>query len=344
MSNPNVRQLIQTISNRGLAAFAQLFSENSPNFLRVLMYHRVDEADHRQHLDPCTLSATPDGFLEQITYLKANHSVVSIHDVQAAIENKRKLPRRAVLITFDDAYDCFEKHAWPVLRQSGLPATLFIPTHFPGNRRSRFWWDTLYETIFFASSPELNTPLGRLPVQNKSQRTETHRLLTREYINSTAAEATELIASLLQKNDVRSRENNIMTWDGIRKLVAQGLDLGAHTQTHPLLGQMKHAMATREIVESIDEIQTQTGYKSNAFAYPGGSFNRETIEICKIAGCLTAFTTCRGANDIRTVDPFQIRRINVGRRATIAKIQTQLLLRHRWINSLFKQPIGGKLR
>jgi peptidoglycan/xylan/chitin deacetylase (PgdA/CDA1 family) len=38
--------------------------------------------------------------------------------------------RPAVAVTFDDAYDNFRRHAWPVLAELAIPVTLFVPVGF----------------------------------------------------------------------------------------------------------------------------------------------------------------------------------------------------------------------
>lgn len=39
-------------------------------------------------------------------------------------------PRPAVAVTFDDAYDNFRRHAWPILAELAIPVTLFVPVGF----------------------------------------------------------------------------------------------------------------------------------------------------------------------------------------------------------------------
>jgi peptidoglycan/xylan/chitin deacetylase (PgdA/CDA1 family) len=51
--------------------------------------------------------------------------------LDAALDRLRRgAAESAVVLTFDDAYRNFATHAWPVLRDRGLPATLFVPTAF----------------------------------------------------------------------------------------------------------------------------------------------------------------------------------------------------------------------
>ena len=124
-----------------------------PQQLAVLTYHRVDWPDARPFLSPAQLSATPDAFEQQMTYLARNCNVVGVEDVFDAVHQGKPLPPRAVLVTFDDAYADFAEHVWPVMKQLGLPVTLFVPTAFPDHPERGFWWDRLYNALRCAMSP-----------------------------------------------------------------------------------------------------------------------------------------------------------------------------------------------
>jgi peptidoglycan/xylan/chitin deacetylase (PgdA/CDA1 family) len=88
-----------------------------------------------------------------------------------AIAAGAPLPPRAVLITFDDAYDDFGKTAWPILQHFRLPATLFVPTAYPDQPQRAFWWDRLYRAMVLASASEVySAPLGTLPLGNSVER------------------------------------------------------------------------------------------------------------------------------------------------------------------------------
>ena len=46
---------------------------------------------------------------------------------------------RTLAITFDDGFASVKRHALPVLARLGAPASLFVPTAFPGRRRHLSW-------------------------------------------------------------------------------------------------------------------------------------------------------------------------------------------------------------
>jgi peptidoglycan/xylan/chitin deacetylase (PgdA/CDA1 family) len=82
-------------------------------------------------LNPRLISTTPDDFRRQVDYLASNYEVVSMAEVLEALQHRRRLSPRSVLITFDDAYSDFKDTAWPILRERHLSATVFVPTAYP---------------------------------------------------------------------------------------------------------------------------------------------------------------------------------------------------------------------
>src|SRR5207248_4479544 len=83
-------------------------------------------------------------FEEQMRYLKANHyRVVSLTELYEFLQLKRQLPRRAVVLTFDDGYRSFLSYAYPVLKELGFTATLFVYTDYVGTGRNALAWEDL---------------------------------------------------------------------------------------------------------------------------------------------------------------------------------------------------------
>jgi peptidoglycan/xylan/chitin deacetylase (PgdA/CDA1 family) len=104
----------------------------------VLTYHDIGP----QARGRLVLSAR--AFAEQMHYLKANgYRVVSLSDFFEFVQLKRQLPRKAVVLTFDDGYSSFMQHAYPVLKELGFTATLFVYTDYVGAGRNALGWDDL---------------------------------------------------------------------------------------------------------------------------------------------------------------------------------------------------------
>ncbi len=106
----------------------------------ILTYHNLGE----QAKGRLVLAAAT--FREQMRYLKTNgYRVVSLADFVEFTRLNRQLPQRAVVLTFDDGYRAFKDHAYPVLKELGFTATLFIYTDWVGAGRGALSWADLRE-------------------------------------------------------------------------------------------------------------------------------------------------------------------------------------------------------
>lgn len=313
---------------RGVVNLLEKADGQKPGWLRVLTYHRVDDPARRPWLDPGLISATPGDFEEQMKFLQAHYDVVAASDVTAAFQsrNLKQLPPRAVLVTFDDGYYDFEEQAWPVLKRYNIPATLFVPTAYPDRPEQTFWWDDLYHALQNTTRrDDLKTPIGILSLSDVASRNQMYQRL-KNYIKTLKhQEALSVVRELSQSLGVKSAHNCIMSWDLLRKLSQEGLALGAHTRTHPLVNRISLAEAREQAIGSLHDLQSQMGFALPIFAYPSGEFSDEVAKMLEEEGFALAFTTMRGINKLDDMDPFKIRRINVGGRTTLPLLRAQML-------------------
>jgi peptidoglycan/xylan/chitin deacetylase (PgdA/CDA1 family) len=114
---------------------------NRTPLIPILMYHSISDGSE----DNCSenkreaaahpyyrTSTSPQRFAEQINYLHGNgYRTVSLAE---AVSGRRQSPvaDKQVVITFDDGYHDFYRHAFPVLSQCGFSATVFLPTAYIG--------------------------------------------------------------------------------------------------------------------------------------------------------------------------------------------------------------------
>lgn len=89
----------------------------------ILMYHSVNP----QSIAGRMLTVSPKTFERQIRFLKTRrYKVLPLGELAALIKEKKRIPERAVSITFDDGYKDNFIYAFPVLKKYGLPASVFI--------------------------------------------------------------------------------------------------------------------------------------------------------------------------------------------------------------------------
>jgi peptidoglycan/xylan/chitin deacetylase (PgdA/CDA1 family) len=97
--------------------------------LPILMYHRIDAVKPSLPAITQRLTVDPRVFAAQMRWLKA-HGYHAVTQLQAfrALEQGAPLPRRPIMITFDDGYRDVLGKASPILERLGMPATAYVIT------------------------------------------------------------------------------------------------------------------------------------------------------------------------------------------------------------------------
>ncbi len=122
----------------------RLFGTARGKTMPILMYHSVSENNYSAAHPYYETNTTPAQFCEQIRWLrKAGFRSVPLSEVATG-----EARDRGVAITFDDGYRDILTSAWPVLREHGFSATVFLATDFVGSSfkgRSCLSWDEIRE-------------------------------------------------------------------------------------------------------------------------------------------------------------------------------------------------------
>jgi len=95
----------------------------------VLMYHHISTPEIAKAGGFASLSVYSDSFDKQMSYLSTNgYITIAPPDLLNFFNSGTKLPNKAILLTFDDAYSDFGEYAVPIMNKYGFKATLFAPT------------------------------------------------------------------------------------------------------------------------------------------------------------------------------------------------------------------------
>lgn len=96
------------------------------NRAAVLLYHAVDKND-------AFLSVSPEILRKQMQYLVNNkYNVISLLDLVGLIERKQNIPKKTVILTFDDGFQSHYKYVVDILKEFNFPATFYICTGLIG--------------------------------------------------------------------------------------------------------------------------------------------------------------------------------------------------------------------
>jgi glycosyltransferase involved in cell wall biosynthesis/peptidoglycan/xylan/chitin deacetylase (PgdA/CDA1 family) len=318
----------QGADRSGLMGLLERIRGGRPDRLAVLTYHRIAEPDSRPRPAPGTLSATPSEFAAQMEFLAGNYRVIGMGDLLDLIRKDRTIPPRSVLLTFDDAYLDFEEHAWPVLRRNGLPVTLFVPTGFPDQPARVFWWDRLFQAFAGATTDRVETPLGRFDWSSYGDRLRSFRRVRERVKRMPHREAMMLVDRICDSLGDSHATPGVLGWEALRTLAREGVTLGSHTRSHPMMDRIAPEDAREEIVGSIEDLKREIGPVAPVppvLAYPAGRFDGRVARVVAESSVELAFTTEPGINEVRRSDRLRLRRVHVGARTGRAGLRAQLL-------------------
>ena len=291
------------------------------NKLTVIAYHRVNDPGAADRFDEGTLDVFPERFGEQVRLLKQEYTLVDPVDVRACLRGK-PWPRRPAMITFDDGYRDNYERALPILENHGAKALFFIATHYI-DHRNVYWWDRISYTLKHATKTtftiEYPTTLA-IDVGSDRSRAESalHSLVKTTFDLDLSRFLEELTtAAGVAWSDALEREladELVMTWDHVRALRDAGMRIGSHTRTHRVLGTIKEDQLRAELSGSRSDLEDALGEEVWSIAYPVGYpvvGDRRIRAALREAGYEIGFTYNTGAQDLRSLDPFDVSRSGV---------------------------------
>jgi peptidoglycan/xylan/chitin deacetylase (PgdA/CDA1 family) len=280
--------------------------------LRILMYHRFTEREP---------------LARQCAHIRARYSPVSMSQAADWLMHGGRLPENAAALTVDDGYRDFYQVAYPVLREYGIPATVYLVSDFV-DRTLWLWVDQIQYGFLHGEARSFRMEIaGEAPLRfelgTRETRTRAARAVTEAAKKIPNAERLRLLERLPEQLGVRLPEEapaeyEALRWDDVREMAAAGIEFGAHTRTHPILsrlageGEIAGEIAS-EIEGSKRQIERQVGREVEHFCYPNGSsedVGREAVEAVRAAGFRTAVMTESGLNYVGA-DRFRLLRIGM---------------------------------
>ena len=267
----------------------------------VLCYHSVDP-------QPTYLGLTPELFDAHLAWLEQHCQVVSLEELVAG---PRQRGGPYVAITFDDGYADNAEVALPILQARHVPATFFIATGYLDG--GRMWNDTVADAIGAIEGPSLDLDSWSMGV-HRIDDASARRLAIESVLSKAkylAPDAREGFARALAERAKLAPTGPMMTEGQVRTLRTAGMEIGAHSVTHPILLGMPDAAAQREITDSARRLTELLREPVSLFAYPNGKpgvdYGPEHVRMVREAGFTAAVSTRWGAAD-GNVDCFQLPR------------------------------------
>jgi peptidoglycan/xylan/chitin deacetylase (PgdA/CDA1 family) len=251
---------------------------------------------------------------------------IGMDELSEALRSGKSLPERAVALTFDDGYFDNYEVAFPILRHHKIPATFYV---CPGLIDSNlgFWWDEIYSC--FRKTEKVAIDLCKLAASGtifqdmKKDLLPTRTVAERESVAQRvivmakrlpAQSIRKLIADLADALEVSTKQvcpaAGLMRWSHLKEMANNGMDIGSHTMTHPMMSQISERELRQEVQNSRWRLQDELGRSVNGFVYPSGDYHAMAKEVVRQAGHWYACTSESGFVTPSS-DPYLLRRVNI---------------------------------
>jgi peptidoglycan/xylan/chitin deacetylase (PgdA/CDA1 family)/glycosyltransferase involved in cell wall biosynthesis len=228
--------------NAGIKSLWRQLTSGTP----ILMYHAIGSLG-----EPASTYILPaHRFAAQMKWLKRlGYRPISLTEFLSYHRERRLVPERSVVITFDDGYQDNYTLAHPILQQHSIPVTIFLVTSYIGQSNQ---WD--------------------------------------------------------EKKHLTGRA--LLSWQQVMELMANGLQFGSHSCSHPVLTALARSQVVDEITLSRRELESKLGVPAGVFSYPYGEFDDSIDALVRQAGYEGACTIETGLNTLNT-SPFSLRRTEI---------------------------------
>jgi peptidoglycan/xylan/chitin deacetylase (PgdA/CDA1 family) len=289
----------------------------------VLTYHGVMPGDDDRYDFLNANFVAASAFARQMRWLARHYTLVPLARVAEAAHGGRPLPPRAATVTFDDGFANNYRVAFPILKQHGVPCTIFLTTGKIGVDGAELWSERVKRAIYLTPRESLTLPghgAVTLARGSRGARERTARSVLNAMKRLPVAERDQRLAeveSVCGHPPADSRDPmryEFLTWDEVRLMAQEGVEFGSHTVTHPILSTLEASEAERELRDSKRTIEAELQRECWSFAYPNGSradYGDREKRVLASLGYRCALTLEGGLS--RTADPFAIDRVNISR-------------------------------
>ncbi len=300
----------------------------------IIMYHYVRRIRGSRY--PGIKGLETEDFIKQLDFLKENDfSFIRAEDLIASYYEGYKLPERAVLLTFDDAYSDHFDTVFPILKERGIQGSFFVPGEILDQRSVLPVNKIHFLLAAEADHHKLKLKLLDILEYYRGQNTDLpadEELLTvyekpgkyddketvfiKKMLQYALPEALrDIILARLFEESVGVKEEAL--WDELylkdfqmRLMKKSGMFIGAHGYHHYHLGEAPEEEMRKDIEKGLSILGDCIDRNSWVMNYPYGSFNERVEETIRSLGAKMAVTTAVGINDTERNDAFHISRLN----------------------------------
>ena len=308
------------------------------NKLYISMYHYTRYIKNSRY--PAIKGLEVKDFKRQLDFFKENFNVVTMEEVIEAVQEGKKLPEKALLLTFDDGYTDNYTVALPLLLERGLQGSFFVPAkplvdggllevnkiHFTlakGNEKeivkdildySLKIKEKIREKLNIADRDISEELYKRYAVSNGRDTVDTSFIKKMLQEILPAENRTEIIDILFDKYVEVSEEalaNELYVNKTQLKVMKKlGMFIGLHGYEHNHLALITEEEQKKDLEKSLSVMGEFIDEDAWVMNYPYGSYNETTLRLIKSRGAVLGLTTKRGIADIKPDSALELARFD----------------------------------
>jgi peptidoglycan/xylan/chitin deacetylase (PgdA/CDA1 family) len=315
VKNNNINSILRILFLQALdiSGVNTLFRRMHRNKALIIWYHGICDEDFDLLKGYDERHVSKELFRKQLKYLKSRGYVfISMTDLTNAIEHKKKM-NKFVVLTFDDGFKNVVENAYPIMKDFGAKGCFYLVSDLIGT--NELLWTDFIETVV------RNQKSDNFQFIFKGE-TINYKLSDKKSYEYAMKDIKTKLRALPDKNRVEHlkqfanhklynvpKEFMMATWEQIKGLDPNILEIGGHTGSHPNCANLTtESELEYEIYKSKNDIERNTGRKIEHFCYPAGSYNDVVISKVKKYGYKSAVTIENGFNDKKS-DLFKLKRI-----------------------------------
>lgn len=288
------------------------------NSFKILLFHGVIKKNKFKIRNYNSKHILETKFFKILKALKKKHFFLSMEEICYSLQNKQKLPKNSLCVTFDDGFENNFSVAAPILDNLKIPTTFYFSTDFI-EKNSISWIDKLEYCLENKIQGEIILPWQKKKVIFNNRKTKINLLknIRRNIKNNLKFDINSFVKSFffqLNEKEPTSLDSHIdkkINWTQVKKLNNNELfTIGGHSHNHVSLGSLSDKNVNYELEKSFSLFKDRINLKLRHYSYPEGrkiDFNYKIIKKLKDRGILACPTAIDGINNLNT-NLFELKR------------------------------------
>lgn len=281
----------------------------------VYMFHRVSPADGALAVID-ELRVSPEFFKQFLMSKQDKIQFVSLDDAVDIIKGNKKINKSFGVITFDDGYEDNYTYAYPILKELGIPFTIYVSVDLVNDHAPIWNYPLLIEKIV-RKNDELVLGNGKSLKSRSLTEKNAVFLHLKSWLFSLPYSSLheEFVGAFKNYLTDDVFEINTLTWVQIQDMANDPLcTIGSHTMSHCRLAIKDADILMYELKNSKDILSDKIGKNVEHLSYPYGwitDVSNEAAEMAKRVGYKSAFHSFGGPVREKDKDLYHLKRIMV---------------------------------